>query len=414
MAYRAVEGAPSGIGDEVFWTSHSSTERSAAAFDDACAGVEAALREAGQPSAPDLLVLFLSPHHHDAAAALLSDLGRRWPDATVIGCTAAGVIGGGRELEQCRALSLTAAVLPDVERRVLHVGGPGSPAADAPPDVWRALAGIEPELAPCFVVLADPFSTDAVGLVDKLDAAWPGCPKVGGLASGGSAPGSHQLFHDERVLPGGALVLGLWGDIELTPVVAQGVHPMGEPRRISRADRNFVLELDGRPAVEGFRKFLLSLSDRDRQRFREGPVVGLALPDADRPPGPHDWLVRNLLGLDPEHGVLAVGGQVHGGQLLRFMVRDADAASTDLTGLLRLHAHYRPDPPAGALLFSCLGRGHGFFDEPDHDTRLVQQALGDVAVGGFFCNGELGPVQGRTCVHGYTASIGLFRPRVWD
>jgi small ligand-binding sensory domain FIST len=128
--------------------------------------------------------------------------------------------------------------------------------------------------------------------------------------------------------------------------------------------------------------------DASRQEYRHG-----------------DFLVRNVLGADPRRGALVVGTTLTEGQVVQFHVRDAATSSEDLTHLL---ARYR-EKPAGALLFSCLGRGVHLYGRPDHDTTAFQAALGDVPLGGFFCNGEIGPVQGRTFLHGYTSAFGLFR-----
>jgi small ligand-binding sensory domain FIST len=90
-------------------------------------------------------------------------------------------------------------------------------------------------------------------------------------------------------------------------------------------------------------------------------------------------------------------------------VRDAATSAVDLDSLLAQTRARRPnDPPSGALLFSCLGRGEHLYGRPDHDTRLLRDHLGPIPVGGFFCNGEIGPVHGTTFLHGYTSAFGLF------
>ena len=94
--------------------------------------------------------------------------------------------------------------------------------------------------------------------------------------------------------------------------------------------------------------------------------------------------------------------------LLRYRTSDAD-----LEALLARYASGHSDAaaPSGSLMFSCLGRGAGLYGHADHDTGLFRRHLGEVPLGGFFCNGEIGEVQGRTFLHGYTSSFGLFRER---
>lgn len=399
------------------WCSSISTEAdSAQALAHALGEVEVRRLQAGLgDGAPDLVLLFASPHHADRAEALRDQLLRHCPHTTLLGCTAGGVAGGGREVERGPALALVAASLPDVALRAFHLGRAGFLPADTPPEVWHQQLGVTPDHAPTFLVLPDPFSCDGQGLAKVLDQAFPGCLKLGGLASGGSGEGSHALWVDDTVEHGGAACLALWGDLEVDALVAQGVRSVGPPLRVTAADRNYVLELDGQPAVTAFQELFAGLSQVERARFRSGPVVGLSVPGtppSERPPGPHDWLVRNLIGMDPDKKAIGVGAGVHEGTWLRFMVRDAGAAADELRELLALYAR-RGHQPAAALLFSCLGRGEGLFGEPHHDTRLLREALGPVPVGGFFGNGELGPLHGRTILHSYTSSIGLVRARNW-
>jgi len=96
------------------------------------------------------------------------------------------------------------------------------------------------------------------------------------------------------------------------------------------------------------------------------------------------------------------------GQTLRLQVRDAAAAHEDLMEALGREAAALGRPPAGALLFTCNGRGSGMFGTPDHDARAVDEAFSHAPTGGFFCAGEFGPVGGRNFVHGFTATVAVF------
>ena len=129
-------------------------------------------------------------------------------------------------------------------------------------------------------------------------------------------------------------------------------------------------------------------------------------------PGQGDFLIRNVVGMDQRTGSLAVGEMLKEGQLVQFHLRDADTSAQDLTIVLERYAlENRENRIPGALLFSCLGRGQYLYGRPNHDTGIFRETLGEVPLGGFFCNGEIGPVAGTTFLHGYTSSFGLFRPR---
>ena len=340
----------------------------------------------------DLVVVFASPHHSGHFPDIPAWLRQRFAHATVIGCSAGGVIGAGREVEGRPALSITAAALPGVSAQPLRFADDADlPAAD------------------CFVVLADPFTCDADALLAALDARHPRARKVGGLASGGDAPGA--LFLDGEAHEDGAVGVALTGDLTVDTIVAQGCRPIGRPLAITRCDRNVVLELNGRPAVQVLRELFESLSTDDRKLFRTALHVGIEMTGDRVEYRAGDFLIRDLLGADPETGALAIGAVPRRFQALQFHVRDARAAADDLAACLERHrAETSAARPAGALLFSCLGRGAHLFGRPNHDSDLFRERIGPTPLGGFFCNGEIGPVGGTTFVHGYTSSFGLFRP----
>ena len=117
--------------------------------------------------------------------------------------------------------------------------------------------------------------------------------------------------------------------------------------------------------------------------------------------------------MDDRTGVLAIGELLKEGQMVQFHLRDAQTSTDDLIQVLeRYAADNRENQAQGALLFSCLGRGQYLYGRPNHDTEVFQNKLGSVPMGGFFCNGEIGPVSGTTFLHGYTSSFGLFRPKL--
>jgi small ligand-binding sensory domain FIST len=331
----------------------------------------------------------------------------------VLGCSAGGVIGEGRELEGTAALSLTGAVLPGVDVHPFHVAQADLPPPTADGAAWRGRLGLpDAGLDAHAIVLPDPFSCDAQRLVRGLDLAFPGGARIGGQASGGVGPGQNALFLDDAVHRAGAVGVLLTGNVTVETIVAQGCRPIGQPMFVTRGLRNVVFELDGTPVLEVLESLYESLDVDDQALFRQALFVGLVMDREREVYRQGDFLVRNLFGLDAKTGGLAIGALVEPNQVVQFHVRDARTSAEDLDAMLDRHrgesAHQRP---SGALLFSCLGRGAGLYGEPDHDTRAFLARVGPVPVGGFFCNGEIGPVRGRTFVHGYTSAFGLFRPR---
>jgi small ligand-binding sensory domain FIST len=361
---------------------------------------------------PDLLMVFVTPHHlfhyGTIAPRLQGDLSPR----VLLGCSAGAVIGGGCEIEQRPGLTLTAAVMPGVESRLVHVTREGLPELDGSPRPWRDLLAVDPRVSPQLVVLGDPFSLDLGHLLQGLDYAYPRAPKVGGLASGAQFPGGNALFQGGETRREGALILSLWGNVHLDTIVAQGCRPIGRPARVTRCDRNLLQEVDGMPCPAYLQELYDGLDDRDRELARTALFLGLAMDTSLEDTAGGDFLVRNVLGMNRETGYVAVGANLREGQRVQFHVRDKRTAAEDLDHHLRSYLDEGPaTSPAGVLLFSCLGRGASLYGEPDHDSRRFRETVAPVAIGGFFCNGEIGPVGGITHLHGYTSAFGIFRPK---
>jgi len=376
------------------------------------AATTVAARLGGVP--PDLAFVFFSAHHRADVLALTEAvseclLPRHW-----IGCSGGGIIGDGHEVEERPALSITAARLPGVAVHPFHLDETDLPDADAAPRAWEAMLGVTPGDRPHFVVLAEPFSFPADDFIRGLDYAFPRSAKIGGLASAAEEPGGNVLLVDGDVLRAGAVGVALTGAILVDTIVAQGCRAIGEPMRVTRAHDHFILELDGRPPLEVLRDLLPRLSDRDQRLARSALFLGVSIDPLVDEPSTGDYLIRNILGVSPDNGALAVGDEPRAGQSVRFHLRDALASAEDLDSHLD---RYTSDvlgatgaaPPEGALLFSCLGRGKNLYGRPDHDTDAFREKLGAVALGGFFANGEIGMVRGTTHLHGFTSAFALFR-----
>jgi hypothetical protein len=244
-------------------------------------------------------------------------------------------------------------------------------------------------------------------LIRRFEEDHPGVPIIGGMASGGHAPGSNTLLVGPRSYDSGAVGAIIGGGVRVRPVVSQGCKPIGRPLVITKAEENVIVELGGRPALERLREIYGDLDDADRQLVRSSLHVGRVASEYQESFQRGDFLVRNVVGADPDSGVIAVGDLVRTGQTIQFHVRDAASAHDDLHHLLSAQAS-PASPPAGALVFTCNGRGSRLFPEASHDARCLQECLGPVAAAGFFAQGEIGPIGRRNCLHGFTASIALF------
>ena len=366
-------------------TAPDAAEAAAEAAHETAAGIEG--REA------DLAFLFLSAAHRDgvaeAAEAVVAELAPR----TLLGCVADGVLAQGRELEGGPATAVWAGSLPGAEIGSFHV-------ATVETDEGLAAAGFPAVDDPALVaLLVDPYTFPIGGFLQGLNEEHPGLPLVGGIASG------RALILDGEVLDEGAVGVSVDG-IAVRTVVSQGCAPFGREAVITRAEGNVVHELAGERALDRLRTDVAALSPAEQQLVAQGILAGLVIDENKAEYGRGDYLMRGLLGADEASGSIAIGEQVRVGQTLRFHFRDAASADEDL--LEALDRELGGANAAGALLFSCNGRGTHMFAQPDHDARTVGEALDWPAVAGFFCGGEIGPVGGRVFLHGFTATLAVF------
>ena len=361
---------------------------------------------------PDLAVLFVSSHHAEGFDRIPGLVMERLGPRVLLGCSAGGVIGGGHEVEERPGLSLTVARLPGVELLPFHLEVAELPDQDAPPEAWERLVGASPESSPAFLLLAEPFTFPAEQLVHGLDYAFGGSTKIGGMASSAQGPGGNALYLSQGVHRSGAVGVAMQGEVVVDTIVAQGCRPIGGLMRVTRCQQNLLLELDGRPALEVLQELLASLEPRDQGLARHSLFLGMVMDPLQETFSLGDFLIRNILGVDQGSGALAIGELLQEGRLAQFHLRDAQTSAEELDGLLTQYtADRHSDSTWGSLLFSCVGRGQYLYGRPDHDTGLFHKRVGDVPLGGFFCNGEIGPVGGATFMHGYTSSFGIFRPK---
>lgn len=365
-----------------------------AALDEACMGAVGPLQ--GRP--PSLVALFATPEHWDDPA-LAARVRALTGAAAQVGSMTETVLAGTREVEHGPAIVVWAAHLPGATVRATHLT-----ATDVlESNQVAALGALGRDTTP-LVVLADPFTFPTGRLLELMNVA--GRTAVGGLASGGNAPGEHRLLVGEDVVDDGAVVVAIEG-VPVATVVSQGCAPFGPEMVVTDADGQRIHELAGQSALERLEEIVHELEPSEQALVAEGVLAGFVINENQPEYGRGDYLMRGILGGDRESGDLMIGDHVRVGQTLRFHVRDASTADADLRDTLRV-ARDTYSRPAGALAFCCNGRGRHMFTEPDHDAKVLQDELPGVTAAGMFCNGEIGPVGGRNFLHGFTATIMLF------
>lgn len=367
---------------------------------DPVAAVRAAIAGATAPlggASCDLAFLFVSPHHAAALPLLLGAARIELEPGVLLGCAGLWIVGGAREVEDQPAVSVWVAHLPDTKLQPFALTYDRTPDGDSflgwPDEIPDGATAI---------ALADPFTFPAGEWLERLNETHPGLLVIGGMASGGRAPGETRLILDDEVLWNGCVGALVSGATKVRALVSQGCKPIGDPFAVTAAEENVLLSLGGRPPLDRLKETFARSDERDRRAMQVGLHVGRVVDEYKTEFRRGDFLVRNVLGADESSGAIAVGDRMQLGETVQFHVRDADSADTDLRELVAA-----ADQPAGAIMFTCNGRGSRLFGVPDHDASIVAEALGG-SLAGFFCAGELGPIGGRNFLHGFTASLALF------
>jgi small ligand-binding sensory domain FIST len=354
----------------------------------------------------DLACVFFSAHHAARAEILSTMLAESLSARLMLGCSGEGVIAGSEEVETAPAVAVWAASLPEVVMEPVRLSF--SPVQDQ----FRLAGWPESNVTDAsFLLFADPFTTPMQEVLRLIDERYPGAKAVGGLAGGGQDAGDNRLIFCDEVLAGGLVGVRLSGPIDVRPLISQGCRLIGDRFVVTKAERNFIHELGGAPALQRLQTVFESLTGEDRRRAHRALHVGIVIDEQRNRFERGDFLVRNLVGADQTTGAVAIGDVVQEGQTVQFQLRDAQSASEDLNLLLASDRAAHRHPPLGALMFSCCGRGQGLFGRPNHDAATATERLGPIPIAGFFAQGEIGPVGGRNFLHGYTASMALFAER---
>ncbi|MEO6052776.1 MAG: FIST N-terminal domain-containing protein [Chthoniobacterales bacterium] len=319
----------------------------------------------------------------------------------VVGCTAGGISGNGDGQESGSGFSILGLSFDDSKAHFIELSQ-DQVADHTGIDFWRKQAPITDPRG--WVVLLNSAALDAEKWILQWDAAFPGVPCVGGLASSSTGEEDFAVFHNDKQVQG--IVIGFTGAMEITPILSQGCRPIGDPLPVTRAEANVIFSLGSRPAYEALESAFNSLQESEKAEAKGNLLAGLAATEYVEEFKSSDFIVKNILGADPKSGAVAIGGVPRLGQTLQYQFRSRDAAELELRQTLQdANAGQKP---LASLLFSCNGRGTHFFGKPHHDASVLNEVLGNHASAGFLCNGEIGTSGGKNGIHGYTASVAFF------
>jgi small ligand-binding sensory domain FIST len=366
------------------------------------AAAGAALERLGAGTA-DWGLVFATMAHRPQFAVILAEVQKTLGTTTLSGCSGAGVLAGGEELENGPGVAVLA-VRSDRFSAQAHLEAGGD-------DMGRVAArDLGRRVAPgggLLVALPDPFAIRPDVMLQEIDTLSPGTTVVGGASASGPRALSTFQFCGRNVATRSLAALHLTGALRTGIGITQGCLPLGPACRVTRAAENLVLELDGRPALAVLRDRLPAALSDSLERLGGHLFVGLPPDDSDAI-SPGEYLVRPLVAIDPDRGALLLGGDVKEGRPMLIVLRDGAAARDDLKAMLeRLSgAGTRRDWSFG-MYFNCAGRGSALHGISGVDSAYIGRQFGDLPLVGFFGSAEIAPLRGRNQMFTYTGVLVL-------
>lgn len=353
-------------------------------------------------------LVFMSPKFFPHAGQVLEILRLNAQIPLLAGCSGGGLVANSEELESAGGLVLALYSLPGATLKSVRFTQDQVTAAEGE-NYWPVETGVTKEKVNGWLAFVDPFHLDGENWLRTWNQNYASVPVYGGLASGNFPEPLTQIYLDGEVFEDGGVAIAVGGDVTLTGVISQGCTPIGEAWTLTRVEQNLIRNIANRPAYAVLSETVQQLSPDEQRKVQGNLHIGLAVNEYLEEFHRGDFLVRNLLGGDPNSGILQVGALPRMGQTIQFQRRDAAAASEDLNELLaHAKANLADTQIYGGCLFCCNGRGKNLFGRTSHDSELVQAHFGPTGIAGIFCNGEIGPIGDKNFLHGFTASIALF------
>ncbi len=326
----------------------------------------------------------------DSFAEIVDFLRRRTGIPHWVGTVGLGVCATGREYLDEPALAVMCGTFDDSAFRVL-------PALSSPRDVAQARMEWGNHSASFAVLHADPSSRSLLSLVREL----AGRTETGFVVGGLTSSRGRSVQYADGLTEGGLSGVLFSEEVIIATRLTQGCAPIGPAHRVTESQHNVLMKLDGRPALDVFREDI-GPEFAGTQLASVGGTIFAGLPIEGDDTG--DYVVRNLVGLDPMHRLVAIAEPVKPGSRVVFCRRDRGTASDDLERMLNSIKTGLYRQPRGGLYFSCLGRGASLFGDNSEELRIIRDGLGDVPLVGFFCNGEIS----HNRMYGYTGVLTLF------
>ena len=353
--------------------------------------ITACLAQLGKTGDANLGFVYVTDPLAEDFGAILARLRQETGIAHWTGSVGSGLCSSGREIYDVPALSILIGRFDPEHFRILPAVSDNLDAALEPHQDWRqrhhTLLG---------VVHGDPRNPKVPALISALSAEIESGFLVGGLTSS-----DHAYYQVADELTEGGLSGVLFSDqVSVATGLTQGCSPIGQPHEITECERNVIVAIDGRPALEVFREEIGEMLSRNLNRVAGYIFAGLPVRGSDT----GDYLVRNLVGIDPQQNLLAIGDSISEGDPILFCKRDSQTARDDMLRMLEGLKNRVGGIPKAGIYYTCMGRGRHLFGDDSEELQMIRETFGDFPLTGFFANGEIS----HNRLYGYTGVLTLF------
>jgi small ligand-binding sensory domain FIST len=370
---------------------------------------EAASRAMSQAniSQADMAVVFFTADHAGHPRDLAQSVSRAVGTDCIVGSSATGVLTGDGEVEGSGSIAVLALRADEIIGR---------------PFLFEPLKGNEVNLGATFgdflaksqdensltILLPDTYNGNPQPLLHAMAAKAGFRPLVGAGSSENGAAGATYQWCGDKVATNSVAGAYLSGQFNVAVDITQGCQPITSEMVITKAERNLIYEIDGRPALEVFARLLKGPLADDLRRALMVLFVGLPADRGENSVAAGKYLVRNIIGLDPEKGIVGVAEEVSEGEAMIFTMRDGQRAREDLNQMLQRQIESLHDrKPGFGLYFNCCARGSSLYGIPGIDSAYIRQTLGDFPLIGMFGGYELAPLGRANHLFAYTGVLAL-------
>lgn len=355
---------------------------------------------------PDIIVIFISTQHQEDFDKVPSIFNREFPSALLIGCSTEGVIEAHKDAEETPSISIMAGILPDVEIAPFYIENDMLSVASTFSNI-EDLVQASAEKENHFILFSDPYTFDIENFLKLIDRHMIYGKKFGSMAGGGEKAGDNALFLGGKVHHSGLIGLSLTGNIRTEIINLQGYKPLGDPLFITKHQENIIHEFDSKSNSDILNEIFDSLDEESQDQFKHNLLIGLLQPQALSSKTKNQFLLRNILGLEPKSRGIIVGAPLDPNMIAQFFIKDKASCQNNVRETFATIDPLSKDIK-GVMTFSCLDRGAELYHQSLYEVEELQKIIGEHPLAGMFGSGEIAPLGNQTVLHGYSSVFVLF------